>query len=88
MSALRIAGVTKSVSVYDFKHSMISGLANSGANLAGLAHLVGHKHLATTARYVQTGERAAEEVFGLRVPNVPKHGSMRPNTALSNDVGT
>jgi hypothetical protein len=42
-SAVRRAGVEGVVSVYDFRHSRISQLANSGASLAGVAFLVGHK---------------------------------------------
>lgn len=59
-AALRVAGMTdRKISPYDFKHSRISIGANSGAPLAGIAHLVGHKHVSTTALYVQTGEAAA-----------------------------
>jgi site-specific recombinase XerD len=54
------------VSVYDFKHSRISIDANSGAPLAGVAHLVGHKHISTTALYVQTGEAAARAALAAR----------------------
>jgi site-specific recombinase XerD len=54
------------VSVYDFKHSRISIDANSGAPLAGVAHLVGHKHISTTALYVQTGEAAAQAALAAR----------------------
>lgn len=67
-NALRDAGLTdRAISVYDFKHTRISIGANSGAPLAGIAHLVGHKHVSTTALYIQTGEgsaRAALAVMG------------------------
>ena len=72
--AVEKAGLThRRISVYDLKHTRISIGANSGAPLAGVAHLVGHKHISTTALYVQTGEDAAAEalaVMGRRV-----HGS-------------
>jgi integrase len=62
--ALKKAGLSdRKISVYDFKHTRISIGANSGAPLAGIAHLVGHKHVSTTALYVQTGEAAAEEAL-------------------------
>jgi integrase len=54
------------ISVYDFKHSRISIDANSGAPLAGVAHLVGHRHISTTALYVQTGEAAAQAAIASR----------------------
>jgi integrase len=58
--AVAAAGLTdRNISPYDFKHTRISIGANSGAPLAGIAHLVGHKHVSTTALYVQTGEDAA-----------------------------
>jgi integrase len=70
--AVEAAGLTdRGISVYDFKHSRISIGANSGAPLAGVAHLVGHKHVSTTPLYVQTGEdaaRAALDVMSARAP--------------------
>jgi len=58
-AAVRAAGLDKSVSPYDLKHSRASQLANSGAPLAGVAHLLGHKHISTTALYVTSNEDAA-----------------------------
>ena len=58
-AAVRAAGIEETVSIYDFRHSRISYLANSGAPLAGVARLVGHKHISTTALYVQTSNEAA-----------------------------
>lgn len=59
--AVEAAGLTdRGICVYDFKHTRISIGANTpGVALAGIAHLVGHKHVSTTALYVQTGEDAA-----------------------------
>jgi site-specific recombinase XerD len=63
-AAVRQAGLTdRKIGVYDFKHSRISHDANSGLPLAGIAHLVGHKHISTTALYVTTGEDAARAVL-------------------------
>jgi integrase len=65
-AAVRKAGLThRNISVYDFKHSRISIGANSGAPLAGIAHLVGHKHVSTTALYVTTGEDAARDALAI-----------------------
>jgi integrase len=58
-AAARRAGLDKPISVYDFRHSRISHLANSGAPLAGVAFLVGHKHVSTTSLYVRASREAA-----------------------------
>ncbi len=73
-AAVRAAGLEERVSPYDFKHSRISQLANSGAPLAGVAHLVGHKHISTTALYVTTNEAAANAAlaWGERAPRPSK----------------
>jgi site-specific recombinase XerD len=66
-AALKAAGLEgRGIGVYDFKHSRITHDVNSGAPLAGVAHLVGHRHVSTTARYVTTGEQAARAVLRLR----------------------
>lgn len=70
-AALRASGLDKRVSPYDFKHSRISQLANSGAPLAGVAHLVGHKHVSTTALYVTSSEDAASAALA-RVERAPR----------------
>lgn len=63
-AALRKAGLSeRRIGVYDFKHSRISLDANSGLPLAGIAHMVGHTNIATTALYVTTGEDAARSVL-------------------------
>lgn len=67
-SAMRAAGIDKIVSPYDVRHSRASQLANSGAPLAGVAHLLGHKHLSTTSLYVQSDERAAVEALESVLP--------------------
>lgn len=60
-AALERAGLTdRGISVYDFRHTRATIGANTpGVPLAGIAHMVGHKHVSTTALYVQTGEAAA-----------------------------
>lgn len=62
-AARKAAGIDKPLSPYDVRHSRASLLANSGAPLAGVAHLLGHKHLSTTSIYVQSSERAASEAL-------------------------
>jgi integrase len=63
LSALRATGIDKPFSIYDIRHSRISHLANSGAALAGVAFLVGHKHVSTTALYVHASMAAAESAL-------------------------
>ena len=48
------------------RRRMRTTYANCGAPLAGVAHLVGHKHISTTALYVQTGEVAARAALAAR----------------------
>jgi integrase len=62
-AALKKSGITKPVSIYDFRHSRISQWANSGRPLAGVAFLAGHKDISMTARYVKTSMKAAEAVL-------------------------
>jgi integrase len=76
--ALVKAGMSdRKISVYDFKHLRISLGANSGAPLAGIAHLVGHKHVSTTALYVTTGEAAAAEALGIMARRSDIRGTIR-----------
>lgn len=91
VAAVKAAGlVARRIGVYDFKHSRISIAANSGAPLAGVAFLVGHKHVSTTALYVQAGEHAARKALAImerrgarkrrdpvRGRNVPVHAPSR-----------
>ncbi|HEX8793022.1 MAG TPA: tyrosine-type recombinase/integrase, partial [Polyangiaceae bacterium] len=72
--ALEKAGLSdRKISVYDFKHTRISIGANTpGVALAGVAHLVGHKYVSTTALYVQSGETAA--AAALRAMASPRFG--------------
>jgi integrase len=63
-AALKAAGMEdRPIGVYDFKHSRISLDANAGLPLAGIAHMVGHTDVSTTALYVTTGEDAARAVL-------------------------
>jgi integrase len=57
--AARMAGVEGALSVYDFRHSRISQLANAGGSLPGVAFLVGHRHVATTSLYTHATAEAA-----------------------------
>jgi integrase len=76
--AVKAAGLTdRNISTYDLKHSRISIGANSGAPLAGIAHLVGHKHVSTTAIYVQTGEAAAVRALEV-MASVPHQAARVP----------
>src|SRR5258708_15266935 len=67
--ALDAAGLADSGACrYDLQHTRISIGANSGAPLAGIAHLVGHTKVSTTAPYVQSGEDAALAAPGCIAP--------------------
>jgi integrase len=58
-AAVEKAGIVRPVSIYDLRHSRLSQLANSGAPLAGVSFLAGHKYLSTTSLYVQSSAAAA-----------------------------
>lgn len=63
-AACRRAGITRPVSVYDFRHSRITDLANRpGVALPGVSFLVGHKHVSTTALYVHADQAAAKSAL-------------------------
>lgn len=66
--ACREAKIAKAVSVYDMRHTRLTHLANTaGVPLTGVQYLAGHKHLSTTAKYVQAQREAADvalKVFG------------------------
>lgn len=76
-AAVAAAGIDKPISIYDFRHSRISYLANSGAPLAGVARLVGHKHVSTTALYVQANNAAAQAALDMVAKPVGKGGTRR-----------
>lgn len=60
LAAERVGVTELGLTPYDFRHSRTTAGANSpGAALTGIAHLVGHKHVSTTALYIQTSEAAA-----------------------------
>ena len=80
-AAVARVGLTgRKIGVYDFKHSRISIDANSGAPLAGIAHLVGHKHVSTTALYVTSGEDAASAVLASRTAAKVRKDGQRPRS--------
>ncbi len=63
-AAVRACGLQdRRISVYDFKQTRLTIDANSGAPLPGVAYLAGHKSIATTAKYIQSGEAAAGAVL-------------------------
>ncbi len=61
-AACTAAGLPR-VTPYDFRHSRTTDLVENSKNLAGVQHLVGHKNISTTARYVHASLRAAKEVI-------------------------
>jgi integrase len=55
------------VSYHDLRHFFITELAESGASLAGIQYLAGHKHASTTSRYINPGLAAAEDALKARI---------------------
>lgn len=58
-AAAAAAGIEGAISAYDLRHSRASQLANAGAPLAGVSHILGHRHISTTAIYVKSSDAAA-----------------------------
>jgi site-specific recombinase XerC len=65
--AARAAGLSderaRRVSNHHLRHARATHLASRSDNLVGVAFLLGHKHLTTTAIYARPRERAAREVI-------------------------
>ncbi len=51
------------ISLYDFRHGRTTQLANSTKKLGSVQYLVGHRHLSTTAKYVEVNKESAEELL-------------------------
>ncbi|HEU4411634.1 MAG TPA: tyrosine-type recombinase/integrase [Polyangiaceae bacterium] len=58
-TACRAAGAPE-VTPYDLRHARATHLVEAGASLAGVAHLLGHARVTTTAVYARSSERAGE----------------------------
>lgn len=56
--AARAAGLD-GVAPYDFRHARGTHLADAGASLTGIGHILGHKQATTSARYIHSSEKAA-----------------------------
>ena len=65
--AARAAGLSEErasrVSNHAFRHARATHLASNSDNLVGVAYLLGHKHLTTTAIYARPKQRAARSVL-------------------------
>ena len=49
--AKRLAGLPADLRIHDLRHSFASALANAGTPLSEIGVILGHRDLATTARY-------------------------------------
>ncbi len=58
-AAAKAVGIDGDIAAYNLRHSRASQLANAGAPLAGVAHILGHKHVSTTSIYVKSSDAAA-----------------------------
>jgi integrase len=59
------------VSYHDLRRSFLTDLAQSGASLAGMQYLAGHKHASTTSRYINPAMEAAEKALATRQSGTP-----------------
>lgn len=50
---------------YDLRHARATALLELGANLPGVAYLLGHKRTTTTDRYIRASRRAAEQALAV-----------------------
>jgi integrase len=67
--------MARKVGPHDVRHAVLTHLASSSANVAGIAYLAGHKHLATTARYVHAAKSAGEDALRARRRNGTPNGT-------------
>ncbi len=63
MAGLMDRARAEAVSIYDFRHGRTTHLCSNTKNLAAVAYLVGHRHVSTTAKYVESNKAAAAEVL-------------------------
>lgn len=52
------------VTPYSLRSSRATHLLEDGGNMPGVQHLLGHRSVQTTARYVRSNQRAAEQIVG------------------------
>ncbi len=54
------------LSLHDFRHGALTEMAEHSPNLAGIAHLAGHKRVTTTTRYVHSNRHQGRAVLDAR----------------------
>lgn len=62
----------KAFATRDIRHARTTDLANSGAAITGVQHLVGHLQLSTTSQYVHTRKQMAAEALRMSTRQVQR----------------
>jgi integrase len=73
---------TRRLSNHALRHARATHLASRSDNLVGVAFLLGHKHLTTTAIYAKPRQRAAREVLAAVAPRGTSSSDDEPGEAL------
>ena len=60
--AKKAAGIQKKVSIHSLRHAFATHLLKRGVNIRLIQRLLGHKNLATTARYTHVARESLQEI--------------------------
>ena len=76
------AGLPGALCSYDLRHARGTHWADAGGNLPGIAHLLGHRLVSTTSKYVHPSRRAAVAVLQTEQEKKHEQGSHEKRTDL------